>query len=426
MKRTAILLGSLAIRVFVHGQSDTVTLESCYQQAEKTFPVARQLELLGKSNDLRIKNLNKNYLPQFNVNGSASLQSDVTEISLNLPANFPAINFPKISKDQYKVTLDVSQSIYDGNSTANQKKLEAFNLQSDQESVRIELYKLKDRINQVYFNIFLCQKNEELLEASKTQLESKLKEVESAVLNGTMLSSNADAIKAELLKIDQQLIETKTDRITAFKILSELTSNTIPETSRLALPRIQISSPAFEDKRIELQLYDVQQSRLGILKNMVTTRWNPRIYAFGQAGYGRPGFNFLSNDFSPLWIFGAKLSWNLWNWNQNKNEKKIYDIQGDIIRSQKETFDKNLRIEADKGIAEIQKLEELLQKDEEIIGLRTKISQTASVQLDNGVIMSSDYISRMNEETQAKLTLELHKIQLVKAKISYLFTLGKL
>ena len=426
MNRIACISGLFLTGVLAYGQSDSVTLDYCYKQAEKTFPMARQLDLLGKSNDLRIKNFNKNYLPQVNINGTASLQSEVTEINFNLPSNFPSINFPKISKDQYKITLDVNQSIYDGSVTANQKKLESFNLQSDQKTVQIELYKLKDRINQVYFSIFLYQKNEELLEATKAQIGSKLKEVLSAVSNGTMLSSNADALKAELMKIDQQLIESNTDRSTAFKILSELTSTPIAETSRLILPQVQISTPAFEDKRLELQLYDVQQSKLGILKNMVTTRWNPKFYAFGQAGYGRPGFNFLSNDFSPLWIFGAKLTWNLWNWNMNRNEKKMYDIQGDIIRSQKETFDKNLRIEADKGFAEIEKLEELLRKDDEIIALRAKITQTASLQLDNGVITSSDYLSRMDEETQARLTLELHKIQLVRAKTSYLFTLGKL
>jgi outer membrane protein TolC len=241
-----------------------------------------------------------------------------------------------------------------------------------------------------------------------------------------MLSSNADAMQAELMKIDQQLIETHTDQITAFRVLSELTSSTIPENSKLVLPQVQISSTAFEDKRPELQLYDIMQKKTGIMKDMVNTRWNPKLYAFGQAGYGRPGLNMLSNDFTPWWLIGAKLTWNIWNWNLSKNEKKIYDIQNDIIGTQKETFEKNVKIEATSNLAEIEKLSELLQKDEEIITLRTRITHTASSQLDNGVITSSDYIARLNEETLAKLALELHRIQLVKAKIAYLFTLGKL
>ena len=426
MNRIAILLLSLIIQSIVYGQSDTVTLYDCYRQAEKTYPLARQTGMLEKSNELKIKNLNKNYLPQMNLNGSATLQSDVTELKLNLPAQFSFIQFPQISKDMYKVTVDVNQSIYDGNVTGYQKKIETFNLQSDQQSIQVELYKLKDRINQTYFSIFMLQQNETLLTSNKDQLESKFKEIQSAVTNGVMLSSNADALQAELMKIDQQLIETRTNRTTAFKVLSELTSSTIPDNSKLVLPRVSISSTVFEDKRPELQLYNIMQTKTGVMKDMVNTRWNPKLYAFGQAGYGRPGLNMLSNDFTPWWYIGAKLTWNIWNWNLSKNEKKIYDIQNDIIGTQKESFEKNLKIEASSDLAEIEKLGELLQKDEEIIALRTRITHTASSQLDNGVITSSDYIARLNEETQAKLALELHRIQLVKAKIEYLFTLGKL
>lgn len=426
MKRIIFLLGSLIAQSVVFGQSDTVTLFDCYRQAEKTYPLARQTGMLEKSNELKIKNLNKNWLPQMNLNGSATLQSDVTELKLNLPPQFSSIQFPTINKDMYKVTVDINQSIYDGNVTAYQKKVESFNLSSDQQSIKVELYKLKDRINQAYFSIFLFQQNEALLNSTKDQLLAKLKEVESAVANGASLSTNADAIRAELMKIDQQLIETRTDRRTAFEVLSELTSSTIPENSKLALPQVQISSTAFEDKRPELQLYDIQASRIVVMKDMVNTRWNPRFSAFGQGGYGRPGLNMLSNDFTPWWIVGARLTWNIWNWNLSNNEKKIYEIQGDVIGTQKETFEKNQRIEAERGLAEIEKLGALLQKDDEIIELRTRITHAASSQMDNGVITSSDYIARLNEETQAKLSLELHRIQLVKAKIAYLFTLGKL
>jgi outer membrane protein TolC len=426
MKRLTFLSVLLFVQFIVCGQSDTVTLYDCYKQAEKTYPLARQSGMLEKSNELKIKNLNKNYLPQMNLNGSASLQSDVTELKLNLPAQFSFIKFPVISKDMYKLTVDVNQSIYDGNVTGYQKKLEAFNLQSDEKSLQVELYQLKERINQAYFSIFMLQENEAILISNKNEIESKLKEVQSAIANGAMLASNADVLQAEIMNIDQELIELRNDRFTDFRVLSELTSSTIPDNSNLVLPNVQISSMVFEDNRPELQLYNIQQLKTGVMKNMVNTRWNPKFYAFGQGGYGRPGLNMLSNDFTPWWLFGAKMTWNIWNWNQSKNEKKIYDIQNDIIGTQKETFEKNLKIEAASNTAEMEKMEELLQKDQEIIALRSKIAQSASSQLDNGVITSSDYIARLNEEKQAKMTLELHRIQLVKAKIAYLFTLGKL
>jgi outer membrane protein TolC len=143
-------------------------------------------------------------------------------------------------------------------------------------------------------------------------------------------------------------------------------------------------------------------------------------------GYGRPGLNMLSNDFTPWYIIGAKFTWNFWNWNANKNEKKILGIQANIIKTQQETFDRNLKIQSEKDIADITKAEEVLKTDEQIIILRERVTRAASSQLDNGVITSSDYVSRMKEETQAKVNYEMHKIQLVKARLAYLFNQGKL
>lgn len=427
MKRSILLLLSLFIGGLLGAQvPDTITLDYCYKQAEVNYPLSRQKELLDNASALRVTNYNKNWLPSMNLNGSASLQSAVTFFEIPRVAGLPPMESPTISKDWYKLTLDVNQSIYEGNVTAYQKKLEGTNLKADQKALQVEIYKLKDRINQVYMSIFLIRENQNLLLSNKERLEVRLKELNSAINNGVQMASSADAIKAELLKIDQQLTENKVDREAAFRMLSELTSMPIPDNTTLAFPHTTISNYGFEDKRYEYELFDLQKEKTVVLKDMVTTKWNPKVFAYGQLGYGRPGLNMLSNSFDPWWLIGAKVTWNFFNWNYNKNEKKIYDIQGQIIQSQKESFDKNLRVASETSLAQIIKLSEIIPKDQDIIDLRVRITKTASSQLDNGVITSSDYINRLNEETQARLSLELHKVQFELAKLTYLYNLGKL
>ena len=405
---------------------DSITLDFCYQQLQKTYPLTRQATLLEKSSDLRTKNLNKNYLPQFNVNGTASWQNEVTEVVIALPPPLPQLQGPAIPKDQYKLTLDVSESIYDGNVTNYQKKLEKYNLNVDKKNVDASLYLLKDQVNQFYFSILLTQKNVRLLEGTRKQLDSKLKEVESAVLNGAMLKMNADLIRAEIIKLEQNILELYMDRLASIRMLAELITMPLDEKSAFATPVITIPGLDYENKRIEFEVYGIQRERVDLMKNMVTTKWNPKLWAFGQIGLGIPGYNFLSTDLAPMLMVGAKLTWNPWNWNANKNEKKIFDIQGDIIKNQQETFDKNLKVTTQKNLNDITKLTDLLIKDQELVELRAGITNTASSQLSNGVITSSDYVLRVNDETQARMGLEIHKLQLVKAKLSYLYTLGKL
>ena len=424
-KRFLMVIPAIMLSLFLQAQ-DTITLDFCYQQVQKTYPLARQSGLLDNSSLLRLKNLNKNYLPSINVNGSASWQNEVTMVSISLPAGLPPVQGPSIPKDQYKLTLDVSESIYDGNVTSYQKKLEKFNLNVDQKNVDASLYLVKDQVNQFYFNILLTQKNVKLLQESKNQLESKWNEVESAVRNGAMLKMNADLIRAEIIKLEQNIYELSMDRLASIRMLSELISLPMDELSAFKTPVITVPGLSYENKRIEFELYSIQRDRVSLMKNMVTTKWNPKISAYGQLGYGRPGLNMLSNSFDPWWLFGARLTWNFFNWNLNKNEKRIFDIQGEIVESQKETFEKNLRITSENDLAQITKLNELLQKDQEIIDLRARITKSASFQLDNGVITSSDYISRMNEERQARLGMKLHLVRLELAKLTYLYDLGKL
>ncbi len=403
-------------------QSDTISLQSCYELAKANYPLAKQAELNNRNNQLKLKNLNKNYLPQMNINAQASYQSDVTEMIVDVPF----ITFPTMNKDMYKATLDVNQVIFDGNTTLYQKYVEKASLKTDQQSLEVELNKIKERINQIYFNIILMQENEKLLNVVLAELNSKLKKVEASVKNETALQSNADILKAEIFNTEQKVIEASENKKAAIKMLELYISKTVSESSVFILPDFSVNTISLENTRPEMTLFDLQKSKFDASKKLSNSKLIPRLYAFGQAGIGRPGYNMLLNEFKPFYMIGAKLTWNFWNWNQSANEKKIYDIQKSIVDAQKETFDKNVRISAQKDISDIQKYQSLIAKDNEIINIRKNIVKSFSSQLENGVITSTEYITELNNETQAKLNLELHKVQLQMAKVNYLNNLGKL
>lgn len=410
-------------------EADTVTLDRCQEQAAANYPSIRQYIIHDQSFELKIKNLNKNYLPQVNLSGQMSYQSEVTMVEMNIPENpyFSSedISPEPVSKDWYKVTLDVNQVIYDGGTTSLNKSLEEMNLKVDRQSVEVELQQLREMVNDLYFNILLLQEKKKLLEVVQKELLAKLLVVNSGVRNGILMESDADVLKAEMLGISQQLIEVMTGIESGMQMMEEITTVPISPGKTFILPDVTIDPALYINERPEYELLALQQNRLGAMDGLVAARLRPRFYGFGQVGLGRPGLNMLSNEFDPFYIVGARLTWNFWNWNQTRMERELLGLQQDILETKRETFDRNLKVSAERWRGEIRKYERLLQTDEEIISLRANVAQRASSQLDNGVITATDYMTEVNAVTHARLEKETHRVMLVKAKVGYATAMGK-
>lgn len=401
---------------------DTLLLENCYKMAVENYPLIRQKALIQATSDLKIRNICTSWYPQINVNGQATYQSAVTE----MPQVVPFFDPPTISKDQYKISLDINQALWDGGTTTALKKIETSGKQINEIGVEVELEKIKERINIIYFNIILSLQNKRIVENIQTNLKERLINTEAAVKNGASLSSNADVLKAEIIKTEQQILEIEAIIRSSFAMLKEFINIEVSESSILILPEIKSDFLVYDNQRPELKWYDLQIHSADISKSLTNSKLSPRVYAFGQAGYGRPGLDMLSNDFDYFYIIGAKFTWNISAFYQSGNEKKIADLQKSIISTQRETFEKNLKISSEKDLSDIKKYAGLIDKDQEIIRLRESITKSAAAQMENGVITATQYINELNAEQQARLSLELHKIQWLMSKINYMNSMGKM
>jgi outer membrane protein TolC len=345
--KTLLFTAMVYLSVLSHAQDSTITLGFCLEKAEANHPLFNQYELLASQNDLKIKNLNRNYLPDMNINSDVHYQSDVTEVPTVVAAFAPE----PLDKDQYRLSLDVSQLIYDGGLTKSNKAVESIDNEINRQNVGISLYQLKEKVIAVYFNIIGLQESMELLELTRQNLLSRYNEVESGVRNGLVLSSNAEILKAELLKLDQREIEILASITASYKILSILIKEDIRPGTKLEwqYPVIVSYAPGFD--RLEYNLFNLQQQKAESLKKVATVKRMPKLWAYGQAGYGKPGYNMLLNDFDDYYMIGAKLTWNVWNWNKTKNEKSILDLNKEIVESNKNSFDQGLATELERKMA---------------------------------------------------------------------------
>ncbi len=421
LKYSTIALIFMLVHIKAEAQdAKELTLEDCYRMARENYPLIKQKDLLNLSTSYSVSNANKAYLPQFTINGQASYQSDVTSIDIKIPG-FPAIVPP--SKDQYKIYAELNQVLYDGGATGNQKKLLKLSNEAENQKTEVELYKIKDRINQLFFGILLIDEQLKQVELIKSDLNESIKKTNIALSNGTAYQSNLNLLKAELLKADQRTLEFKSSRKSFIAMLSLFIAKELPESSVFIKPQPN-ESILTTIKRPELSLFSLQQSLLDQQLKLNNTKNLPKASLFLQGGYGKPGLNVLKNEFVTYYIGGLRLNWNLSNFYTNKNDHAISGLNKQIIDNQKDIFLFNTQLSITQQSEETNKLSQLIKLDEEILSLKTKIKNASKVQLENGIITTSDYLREFNAEDQAKSNLILHQIQLLQAQSNLKTTTG--
>lgn len=399
---------------------DTINLFECYKALEENYPLIKQKGLYESSYLLNYSNHNKTLYPQIFLNGQASYQSDVTKIEIPLPG----ISIPVIANDMYKINIDVNQIIFDGGSASKLKDIEDVSYQINNQNIDVEINKIKEIINRYFFNIILLQENQNLLTIQKNELLSKLSKTEAAVKNNIAIQTNADILKAEVIRIEQQLSDIEYSVQAYCSSLGVLLNINLSPWSYYNLPEINTDTMKYQNNRPELKLFDLQMEKAELSKKLYSLKQVPKFYVFAQAGYGRPGLNMLNPDFNGWFIGGVRLSWNICDWGQTKNNKIIAGLQKEIIGIQKETFQKNIDVQLQKEYSDIEKFTAFINKDEELINLRESIVSTTSIQLDNGIITATEYTTELNLLSQARLNKLIHKLQLKMAIINLLYLSG--
>ncbi len=415
----SIMICMCLILFSAHAQTkQSLTIETCYQLAQKNYPLVKQRELILKTREYSVENASKGYFPQMSINGFATYQSDVTHV----PVKVPGLSIPELSKDQYKIYAELNQTIFDAGFIKMHKQTLGANTEIEAQKLEVELYKLKDRINQLFFGILLV--NEQLVQTEifKKDIELALNKTTAAINNGVALKSNGEILQAELLKANQRSIELKAARKAYIDMLELFTNLSIDENVQLIKPTELVIKA--DINRPEMLLFDRQNKLIDVQSSYLLNKNLPKLSLFAQGGYGRPAMDMLNNNFDTYYIGGARLSWPLSGFYTFKKDKALLEVNRNILDIQKETFLFNTNHTLKQQNAETIKLTELIKTDHEIIVLRQNIKNTAIIQFENGVLNASDYLRELNAEDQAKQNKLVHEIQLLIAQYNLQTTTG--
>ncbi len=416
MKKILFLL--VIFLPFFSVKSQEITLNECQELARTHFPLIRQHDLITQSANNAATALLSKYYPQMQLAGQATWQSDVTKI----PITIPNLTIPELEKDQYKLYAEVSQLVFDGGETGLQCKTIHANALVEKQKTEVEMYKLRDRINQTYFGVLLMDEQLKQNEILQNDLKTALQKIKVMVSNGVSLATNEQNLEAELLNVKQLNSGILTGKQSLIKVMELLTGKQISDQTKF-LPPASVSLNT-GNQRPELNLLDQQINNLSLQRKQLTAQLLPKLNLFAQGGYGKPGLNMFTNSFEPYFIAGAKINWQFSRLYTLGKERTNIEIQHKSLDLQKEIFNLNNSISQTQQSGEIQKLRQMLQTDDEIVLLRNKIKETSLIQLENGVITSADFIREANAENQARQKKSLHEMQLLLAEYSLMWMKG--
>ncbi len=414
-----IFTTSAGVKLFAQ-QPESLTIEKVYDLARKNYPLVKQRDLIAKTADYSVANASKGYLPVFSVNGQATYQSAVT----TFPFKVPGVSIPEFNKDQYKVYAEANQVIYDGGIIKNQKETVQANEVVQQQNLKVELYALYDRVNNLFFGALLMDEQLKQNDLLQQDIQNGIGKAQARVENGVAFRSSVDELSAQLLQAQQSSVElaaTKKGYLSMLGLFinAELDLNTILEKPAAPILSGDINRP-------ELLLYDYQKQVYDLQGKLLKDQLKPKLNFFVQGGYGRPGLNFLSNTFDWYYTGGVRFNWNFGGFYTLKNQQHILYLNKNSQDIQKETFLFNTKLSQLQQNETVQKYASLMEKDDAIIALRASVKKAAFAQLENGVLSAHDYMDQVNAEDQARQSKILHEMQLLQAQYSYQNIVGNI
>jgi len=435
LKLTAILRGgsmlvlALTCTLSVAQQSANpppsarLSLADCLEGATKNAPRGKDREFLQQQQALVERNIRTNWFPALDLNGKASYQSDVVTLEFDNP-QFP-LSLPEMPHDQYSITLDVRQTLYDGGLTKLSGQYEQQKTAAEIQQVEVETYSIRDQVSNLYFAILTAQENRNNLEITLSNLKAREAALIAALEHGAAMEKDLKVIRVEILKILQALSDIDASKNGALEMLSVYTGLTITTDITLEKPFLEMDAEG-QGRRPELGLFDLREQTLLTAKELSGAKRRPVVFAFGQAGYGRPGYNMLSTEFDTYYMVGAGLKWKIWDWNNTQREQQIIDLNSQMVGTARESFNMNLDAAAAKELETMKQLKSSIELDDKILQMQMEITSDAASQLENGVISATDYMHELNNESVARVRRTLHEIRLIQSIAKYNFYHGTL
>lgn len=385
--------------------SAQVTLDECKTSARDNYPAVKQYRLIELSRDYTMDNASKAWLPKVSVAAGAVAMTDIME---NTAAGAAA----DVSNEIYGAMFQVSQTIYDGGTTAARKRVTRAEADVEKGRLDVTMYDINSRVEELFFGILTIDEKLKQIQLLQNDLELSMRTVNGMINGGLANQSDKDAIKVEQLKASQQESSLTTSRAAYVRMLAAFTGKDMSADTQFEKP--ETTTPALEtitNRRPELEYYSARLRLLDEQRHTLDTKLRPQLSFFGAAVYHNRINDLLKNG---TLAAGVTLSWNIGALYTRKNDIRNIETQKLQTESQRETFLLNTRMQNENSYGNINGLKKQIALDDEIITLRENIRQTTEKKVENGTETVNELLRHINAVSEARQTKAMHEIVLIR------------
>lgn len=403
--------------------AQSITLSDCVKAAEENFPLEDQKIMQGEIGEALSKALWTAYIPQLSLGGQWTYQTHTTELDIELP-KLPLVgevnlDLPKIPKFQYNAYLEATQLIWDGGQVRAGSRLMAARVEVDQYTTDVEKRKVREGVFELYFSLLLLNQQEEVEQLLVNELKRQAKKVEMSLANGVATENDRDYVAVEMLKAEQRIAQINEGQKAVIEALSIFTGLSLSPDVRLVCPSVPLTPLASSERvaplRAEHYVLDGQKKVADAEWSGYLAKGMPTLALFGRGGYGRPGLNLMDPEPSPYFIGGVTLRWNFGKLYDYSAQKRKHDGTSLILELKRQALEREIAADLAKRNGEVRQYQQLLESDKRIVDLQQQILDRNKLLREEGELSASDYLRHLNNYSIAKLTLETHRIQYVRA-----------
>lgn len=389
----------------VHAQP--LTLDSAIARAVRHDRVQQQLGDIASTAALYDRDRSTAWLPQLTLNAQSTVQNE----QMAFPAALPGFTPPEVPLDFHRILLNFNQTLYDGNATRERRRLQVIDADRQRLEAEARTIELKAQVIQRYMSVLVCAEQLRLLDAKANTLEEQRARVHGAVEAGAALPSEEDLLRAELVSTTQERIRTEATERSMRADLALLTGVEADRDATLQRPLAIATAEVDPTQRADIRAFELRAQALDAQLGIGVAMRRPTLNVFGNAGMGDPGYNLFDPGMRPMLLAGIGLQWRILDWGQVQRQRTITGLQRDMLLLERERALRQVRMALAAQEEEVRKYDRLLEKDEELIGLRASVTKARSEQLALGTATASDYIAELDKENAARLWLEIHQLQ---------------